>query len=110
MIQNLVLSGIIIAAIIAVAATGLLGLGAVAAIHEIAEIVVIVNALRASRAITAHSTHEHAASGLPRPNWPSMPDQSRWRTPPHINDFSNNELSDARNADDPWTHLERSPS
>ncbi len=53
MIQNLVLSGIIIAVLIPIAATGLLGLGAVVAIHEGAEIAVILNALRASRAITA---------------------------------------------------------
>lgn len=36
-----------------------------------------------------------------------MPDRSRWRTPPHINDFITAELAVARNADDPWTHLER---
>lgn len=47
MIQNLVLSGMIIATLIPTAAAGLLGLGAVVAIHEVAEIVVIVNGLRA---------------------------------------------------------------
>jgi hypothetical protein len=36
-----------------------------------------------------------------------MSDQSRWRTPPHIRDFIANELATARDADDPWTHLER---
>ena len=58
MIQNLVLSGIIIAVLIPIAAAGLLGLGAVVALHEIAEIAVIFNALRASRGIAAHATHE----------------------------------------------------
>jgi cation-transporting P-type ATPase G len=49
MIQNLVLSGAIIAVLIPVAAAGLLGLGAVVAAHELAEIVVIANGLRARR-------------------------------------------------------------
>jgi len=62
MIQNLVLSGIIIAVLIPIAATGLLGLGAVVAIHEGAEIAVIINALRASRAVTAQTTDQHLAS------------------------------------------------
>jgi cation-transporting ATPase G len=51
MIQNLVLSGLIIAVLIPVAAFGWLGLGAVVATHEIAEIVVIANGLRARRSI-----------------------------------------------------------
>ena len=59
MIQNLALSGLIIAVLIPIAATGLLGLGAVVAIHEGAEIVVIANALRARRSVKAIS----AASG-----------------------------------------------
>jgi cation-transporting ATPase G len=62
MVQNLVLSGIIIAVLIPIAAAGLLGLGAVVAIHEGAEIVVIVNALRASRSVTARTTQEPAVS------------------------------------------------
>ncbi len=45
MIENLVLSGLIIIVLIPVAAAGLLGLGAVVAIHEIAEIGVIANAI-----------------------------------------------------------------
>lgn len=49
MIQNLVLSGLIIAVLIPVAALGWLGLGVVVAIHEIAEIGVIANGLRARR-------------------------------------------------------------
>jgi cation-transporting P-type ATPase G len=49
MIQNLVLSGAIIAVLIPVAAAGSLGLGAVVATHELAEIVVIANGLRARR-------------------------------------------------------------
>ena len=47
MIQNLALSGLIIAVLVPVAGAGLLGLGAVVAIHELAEIVVIANGLRA---------------------------------------------------------------
>ncbi|HAP77463.1 MAG TPA: cadmium-transporting ATPase, partial [Acidimicrobiaceae bacterium] len=47
MIQNLVLSGMIIAVLIPAAAAGLLGLGIVVAIHEGAEIIVIANGLRA---------------------------------------------------------------
>ncbi len=62
MIQNLVLSGIIIAVLIPIAATGLLGLGAVVAIHEGAEIAVIINALRASRSITAPNKHTEVAT------------------------------------------------
>ncbi len=31
-----------------------------------------------------------------------MHDRSRWRTPPHINDFIANELACARNANGPW--------
>lgn len=54
MIQNLVLSGIIIAVLIPTAAIGLLGLGMVVAIHEIAEIIVIANGLRARRTTTFH--------------------------------------------------------
>jgi cation-transporting P-type ATPase G len=49
MIQNLVLSGAIVAVLIPVATAGLLGLGAVVAAHELAEIVVIANGLRARR-------------------------------------------------------------
>lgn len=52
MLQNLLLSGMIIAALIPIAAAGLLGLGAVVAIHEVAEIVVIANGLRARRTFT----------------------------------------------------------
>jgi cation-transporting ATPase G len=51
MLQNLVLSGVIIAALIPVAALGWLGLGTVVATHEVAEIFVIVNGLRARRSI-----------------------------------------------------------
>lgn len=36
-----------------------------------------------------------------------MPDRSRWRTPPHINDFIAAELVSARHAEEPWNHLER---
>lgn len=61
MVQNLALSGIIIAVLIPVAAAGLLGLGAVVALHEIAEIVVIANALRAGRGIVAHVAEEPRA-------------------------------------------------
>ena len=59
MIQNLVLSGMIIAVLIPTAAAGLLGLGAVVAIHEVAEIFVIANGLRArsTRTFTAPATN-----------------------------------------------------
>lgn len=56
MLQNIVLSGVIIGALIPTAAAGVLGLGVVVAIHEIAEIVVIGNGLRARS--TSGFTHE----------------------------------------------------
>lgn len=65
MVQNLALSGLIIAVLIPVAATGLLGLGAVVATHEIAEIVVILNALRARRGIAAHTADIHTRPETP---------------------------------------------
>jgi cation-transporting ATPase G len=61
MIQNLVLSGLIIAVLIPVAAFGVLGLGAVVATHEIAEIVVIANGLRARRSIHGQA-NSHVAT------------------------------------------------
>jgi len=68
MIQNLVLSGLIIAALIPIAASGLLGLGAVVAIHEVAEIAVILNALRARNGIAISHTHEApVAAAVARP-------------------------------------------
>ena len=66
MIQNLVLSGIIIAALIPTAAAGLLGLGTVVAIHEVAEIVVIANGLRARGTRTFDAPAATAAT-LPNP-------------------------------------------
>ncbi|MGH9134713.1 MAG: heavy metal translocating P-type ATPase, partial [Ilumatobacteraceae bacterium] len=60
MVQNLALSGLIIATMIPVAAFGVLGLGAVVAVHELAEIVVIANGLRARRNIYT-AGHDHAA-------------------------------------------------
>jgi cation-transporting ATPase G len=62
MIQNLALSGLIIAVLIPIAATGLLGLGAVVATHEIAEIAVIINALRARHGISAHAAQSQPAT------------------------------------------------
>ncbi len=59
MIQNLALSGLIIAVLIPVATAGLLGLGAVVAIHELAEIVVIANGLRARRRLNDDADHDH---------------------------------------------------
>lgn len=50
-IQNLVMSGAIIATLVPLAGAGLLGLGVVVAIHEGAEIIVIANGLRARRRI-----------------------------------------------------------
>jgi cation-transporting ATPase G len=66
MIQNLALSGLIIAALIPVAALGLLGLGTVVAVHEAAEILVIANGLRARRTV-----HHHAVT--PDQQTPSIP-------------------------------------
>lgn len=66
MIQNLALSGAIIAVLIPIAATGLLGLGAVVAIHELAEIVVIANGLRARRGIAPQTAFEHQPIRAPR--------------------------------------------
>lgn len=61
MIQNLVLSGLIIAVLVPVAASGLLGLGAVVATHELAELVVIINALRARRVMTSQGASTRPA-------------------------------------------------
>jgi cation-transporting P-type ATPase G len=65
MLQNLAMSGLIIAVLIPVAATGLLGLGAVVATHEIAEIVVILNALRARGSIAVGHSAGHALTPTP---------------------------------------------
>ncbi|MET0459892.1 MAG: HAD-IC family P-type ATPase, partial [Ilumatobacteraceae bacterium] len=64
-IQNLVLSGAIIAVLIPVAAAGWLGLGAVVATHELAEIAVIANGLRARRRL-------HHPTPPPSPTRPSL--------------------------------------
>jgi len=62
MLQNLALSGLIIAVLIPVAAAaGWLGPGAVVAVHEIAEIVVIADGLRARRPLSA-DLHAHATT------------------------------------------------
>ncbi len=65
MIQNLVLSGMLIAVLIPTAAAGLLGLGIVVAIHEGAEIIVIANGLR------ARSTHSFNRPGPASPSNPA---------------------------------------
>ena len=62
MIQNLLLSGLIIAVLIPVAAFGVLGLGAVVATHEIAEIAVIANGLRARRRLHRHGASTHVTA------------------------------------------------
>jgi cation-transporting ATPase G len=62
MIQNLVLSGLIIAVLIPIAAFGWLGLGAVVATHEIAEIAVIANGLRARRRLHRHAASTHVTA------------------------------------------------
>ena len=68
MLQNLALSGAIIAGLIPVAAFGILGLGVVVAIHEVAEIAVIANALRARRDIGGpNHDHDHVHDLRPRP-------------------------------------------
>jgi cation-transporting ATPase G len=61
MVQNIAMSGLLIAALIPLAASGLLGLGLVVAVHEGAEIFVIANGLRA-RAISPNApSHTHTA-------------------------------------------------
>ena len=79
MIQNLTLSGLIIATLIPIAATGLLRLGAVVAIHELAEIIVIANALRARRHLTNHA-HLQTATAPATPtkvNFAALDEQAR---------------------------------
>ncbi|WP_316685758.1 HAD-IC family P-type ATPase [Streptomyces sp. ST1015] len=49
LVQNLLLSGAILAALVPLAAAGVLGLAAVVACHELAEVLVIGNGLRAGR-------------------------------------------------------------
>ena len=49
MLQNLVLSGLIIVSLVPLAASGVLGLAAVVLVHELAEVVVIANGVRAGR-------------------------------------------------------------
>jgi cation-transporting P-type ATPase G len=65
MLQNLALSGLIIAVLIPTAATGALGLGLVVAAHELAEIVVIANGLRAGRGTTHHPAPARTATPTP---------------------------------------------
>ncbi len=55
MVQNLLLSGLIITVLIPVAALGWLGLGTVVATHELAEILVIANGLHARRSLHTHA-------------------------------------------------------
>ena len=62
MVQNLVLSGLIIAVLVPVAGAGLLGLGVVVAVHEVAEIVVIANGLRARKTGAFTGTGSTAAA------------------------------------------------
>lgn len=62
--QNLVLSGAIIACFVPLAAAGVLGLGAVVAIHESAEIIVIANGLRARRT-TGLDAHTPSPAPVP---------------------------------------------
>ena len=49
MLQNLVMSGAIIAILVPLAAAGVLGLAAVVVMHEVAEVIVIANGVRAAR-------------------------------------------------------------
>jgi len=49
MLQNLVMSGVIIAVLVPLAAAGVLGLAAVVVMHEVAEVIVIANGVRAAR-------------------------------------------------------------
>ncbi|MFN8521322.1 MAG: cation-translocating P-type ATPase, partial [Chloroflexota bacterium] len=49
MLQNLLMSGAIIAVLVPLAAAGVLGLAAVVVMHEVAEVIVIANGVRAAR-------------------------------------------------------------
>jgi cation-transporting ATPase G len=49
MLQNLLMSGAIIAVLVPLAAAGVLGLAAVVVMHEVAEVLVIANGVRAAR-------------------------------------------------------------
>jgi cation-transporting P-type ATPase G len=67
MLQNLVLSGAIVAGLVPLAALGVLGLAVVVAIHEAAEVVVIANGVRAGRV----GRRLRAVAPLARPTRPS---------------------------------------
>jgi cation-transporting ATPase G len=56
MLQNLVMSGAIIAILVPLAAAGVLGLAAVVVMHEVAEVIVIANGVRAARLPKAAGT------------------------------------------------------
>ncbi len=58
MLQNLVMSGAIIAILVPLAAAGVLGLAAVVVMHEVAEVIVIANGVRAGR---RHGPPQHRA-------------------------------------------------
>lgn len=64
-VQNLVVSGAIIAVLLPLAALGLLGLAAVVAVHELAEVLVILNGIRAGsrRHFPARPATEPAPAG-----------------------------------------------
>ena len=62
LVQNLVLSCLIIAVLVPVSAFGVLGLAVVVATHELAEVVVILNGIRAAR-----RRHLPTRAGIPRP-------------------------------------------
>lgn len=62
MVQNLVVSGAIIAGLVPLAALGVLGLAPVVFIHEFAEVLVIANGLRARRTTPLPGTREAMAS------------------------------------------------
>ena len=67
MVQNLVLSSLLIVVLIPVATLGWLGLGAVVAVHEGAEVLVIANALRARRRRTTPRVHAADESPAAQP-------------------------------------------
>ena len=67
MLQNLVMSGLIIAVLVPVAGFGLLGLGAVVATHEVAEIIVIANGLRARNMLRSGAPTVHVTTPRPTP-------------------------------------------
>ena len=77
MLQNLVMSGAIIAILVPLAAAGVLGLAAVVVMHEVAEVIVIANGVRAGGGRVVHRDPDridHPSSADRRRAWRPRPD------------------------------------